>query len=457
MLDFQSDRELRGKIMKRKTIILGFSKLSREEKVEKMGELMGNAESIKSQLDSFRLQNKEQQDLLDEISENTLSNFYLPFGVAPNFLINNQLYHIPMVIEESSVIAAASRSAKFWASHGGFSARVVSMVKSGQVHFLWKGDSDHLEDVLPELKFELYRASKELTRNMRQRGGGIRGIQLVNCSQKMDNYYQLHVTFDTVDSMGANFINSCLEKMAQQMKKFFRYYEGLSEQERECEIIMAILSNYTPDCLVECSVECSLDELDEIHPGISGKEFAAKFQKAAQIAELDVYRAATHNKGIFNGIDAVVLATGNDFRAIEANGHVYASKTGQYKSLSHASVSANRFKYQLTIPLSLGTVGGLTRLHPLAKFGLELLGKPSAKELMMITAAAGLANNFGALRSLVTTGIQQGHMKMHLSNLLNSLEADCDEKKQAEEYFAHKTISYSEVEAFIKSLRTKPQ
>ncbi|MDQ1772620.1 hydroxymethylglutaryl-CoA reductase, degradative [Labilibaculum sp. A4] len=443
--------------MKRKAIISGFSKLSREEKMEKMGELTGSAERIKSQLDSFRLQNKEQQDLLDEISENTLSNFYLPFGVAPNFLINNQLYHIPMVIEESSVIAAASRSAKFWASHGGFTARVVSVVKSGQVHFIWKGDSNKLNDLLPELKFDLYRATNELTGNMRQRGGGIQSIQLVNLSGEMENYYQLHVTFDTADSMGANFINSCLEKMAHQMKRFFKHYEGLSDVERECEVIMSILSNYTPDCLVECSVECSLDELDEIHPGLSGKEFAHKFQKASRIAELDVYRATTHNKGIFNGIDAVALATGNDFRAIEANGHVYASKTGKYKSLTQASVSHNRFRYQLTMPLSLGTVGGLTSLHPLAKFGLELLGKPSAKELMMITAAAGLANNFGALRSLVTTGIQQGHMKMHLSNLLNALKADYEEKKQALEYFAHKTVSYSEVEAFIKSLRTKLQ
>ena len=443
--------------MKRKTIISGFSKLSREEKMEKMAELTGSAERIRSQLDSFRLKNKAQQDLLDEISENTISNFYLPFGVAPNFMINNHLYHIPMVIEESSVIAAASRSAKFWASHGGFNARVVSVIKSGQVHFIWKGSNEKLNGILPELKFELYRDTKELTRNMRQRGGGIHGIQLVNKCDEMDHYYQLHVTFDTADSMGANFINSCLEKMAQSLKKFFRNYEGLPETERECEVIMSILSNYTPDCIVECSVECSLDELDEIHPGISGKEFANKFLMASKIAELDVYRAATHNKGIFNGVDAVALATGNDFRAIEANGHVFASQTGKYKSLTQASVSHNRFRYQLTMPLSLGTVGGLTSLHPLAKFGLELLGKPSAKELMMITAAAGLANNFGALRSLVTTGIQQGHMKMHLSNLLNALKADYEEKKQALEYFAHKTVSHSEVEAFIKSLRTKLQ
>jgi hydroxymethylglutaryl-CoA reductase len=438
--------------MKRKSIISGFSKLSREEKV---AALTGSADKIKSQLDSFRLQDKEQQDLLDEISENTLSNFYLPFGVAPNFVINNQLYHIPMVIEESSVIAAASRSAKFWANHGGFHARVISVVKSGQVHFLWKGEKDRLMDLLPELKYEFYRATKELTRNMRQRGGGIQNIRLVDFSHEMDNYYQLYVDFDTVDSMGANFINSCLEQMAQTMKKFFKYYQGLKDIERDCEIIMSILSNYTPDCLVECWVECDVADLDNIEPGMSGRVFAEKFSKASKIAEVDVFRAATHNKGIFNGIDAVALATGNDFRAIEANGHVWASKSGKYKSLTHASVFNNRFKYKLTIPLSLGTVGGLTSLHPLAKFGLELLGKPSAKELMMITATAGLANNFGALRSLVTTGIQYGHMKMHLSNLLNALKADYEEKKQALEYFAHKTVSYSEVESFIKSIRTK--
>ena len=438
--------------MKRKSIISGFSKLSREEKV---AALTDSADKIKSKLDSFRLQNKEQQDLLDEISENTLSNFYLPFGVAPNFLINKSLYHIPMVIEESSVIAAASRSAKFWAKLGGFHARVISVVKSGQVHFLWKGEKVRLLDLLPELKYELYRATKELTRNMRQRGGGIQNIRLVDLSHEMENYYQLHVDFDTVDSMGANFINSCLEQMAQTMKKFFKYYQGLKDIERDCEIIMSILSNYTPDCLVESWVECDIQELDNIEPGMSGREFAEKFSKASKIAEVDVYRAATHNKGIFNGIDAVVLATGNDFRAIEANGHVWAAKSGKYKSLTHASVSNNRFKYKLTIPLSLGTVGGLTSLHPLAKFGLELLGKPSAKELMMITATAGLANNFGALRSLVTTGIQYGHMKMHLSNLLNALKADYEEKKQALEYFAHKTVSYSEVESFIKSIRTK--
>jgi len=239
------------------------------------------------------------------------------------------------------------------------------------------------------------------------------------------------------------------------MKKFFLNYPDLDQNDREIDIIMSILSNYTPDCIVSCWIECNLSDLDQMQKGMSGEEFANRFLQAAKIAEIDTFRAATHNKGIFNGIDAVAIATGNDFRAIEANAHVWASKTGKYKSSTHCSIYNHKFKYELKIPLSLGTVGGLTKLHPLAKFSLELLGKPSAKELMMITAAAGLANNFGAIRSLITTGIQQGHMKMHLSNLLNVLKANYQEKKAALEHFAQKTVSYSEVENFIQSLRAR--
>lgn len=438
--------------MKQYSIISGFSKLSRDEK---LAALSKNAEQIKEQLDLFRLKNKEQQNLLDEISENTLSNFYLPLGVAPNFLINENLYHIPMVIEESSVIAAASRSAKFWAEHGGFHAKVISTIKSGQIHFIWKGKKEVFKTLLPELKFELFKNCKALTQNMRKRGGGIQSIQLIDLREEMNDYYQLNVTFDTVDSMGANFINSCLEEMAKTMKKFFLNYPDLDQNDREIDIIMSILSNYTPDCIVSCWIECNLSDLDQMQKGMSGEEFANRFLQAVKIAEIDTFRAATHNKGIFNGIDAVAIATGNDFRAIEANAHVWASKTGKYKSLTHCSIHNHKFKYELKIPLSLGTVGGLTKLHPLAKFSLELLGKPSAKELMMITAAAGLANNFGAIRSLITTGIQQGHMKMHLSNLLNVLKANYQEKKAALEHFAQKTVSYSEVENFIQSLRAR--
>lgn len=434
-------------------IIKGFSKLSRIEKLRYLGEISGKGEQIEADLDYFRLNDLEQQSLLDEISENTLSNFFLPFGVSPNFVINDKVYHIPMVTEESSVIAAASRSAKFWASRGGFKTKIVSVEKTGQVHFMWNGKSNRLKQIFPELKKELMCATHGLTTNMRRRGGGILDLSLIDMSHELENYYQLHVSFDTLDAMGANFINSCLEMMASTLETFIQNQTNWTNKERECEIVMSILSNYTPDCLVQCWIECDIKDLDGVYEGMSGEIFANKFLKATQIAELDVYRACTHNKGIMNGVDAVALATGNDFRAVEANAHVWASQTGKYKSLTKATISNGHFKYELKLPLALGTVGGLTKLHPLAKLGLELLGDPSAKDLMKLAAASGLANNFGAIRSLVTTGIQHGHMKMHLSNLLNAFNANKAEKLMAKTRFAKSTVSYSEVENFLNSLR----
>jgi hydroxymethylglutaryl-CoA reductase len=182
--------------------------------------------------------------------------------------------------------------------------------------------------------------------------------------------------------------------------------------------------------------------------------FANKFTKALRIAHLDVHRATTHNKGIFNGVDAVALATGNDFRAIESCGHTYAARSGQYRSLSHAEIKYGVFRFWLDLPLAVGTVGGLTSLHPLAKRSLEMLGKPSADELMMIIAAAGLAQNFAAVRSLVTTGIQKGHMKMHLMNILNHLEASEKEAFEVLAHFKDKLVSFTAVREFLTVLRT---
>jgi hydroxymethylglutaryl-CoA reductase len=178
---------------------------------------------------------------------------------------------------------------------------------------------------------------------------------------------------------------------------------------------------------------------------MSGEEFAKRFERAVKIAKVDVNRAVTHNKGIFNGIDAVILATGNDFRAIEACGHAYAARDGQYRGLSSCSVKDGMFRFELSIPLALGTVGGLTNLHPLAKTTLDILGQPNASELMQIVACVGLAQNFGALRSLVTTGIQKGHMKMHLLNILNQLDANQEQIEHAKKHFVNKTVSFSAV------------
>jgi len=197
---------------------------------------------------------------------------------------------------------------------------------------------------------------------------------------------------------------------------------------------MSILSNYVPNCLVRAEVSCLVSELNE-DDKIQPKDFANKFLQAIRIAEVEPYRAVTHNKGIMNGVDAVVLATGNDFRAVEAGVHAYASKKGLYQSLTKATIKNGVFRFWMDIPLALGTVGGLTNLHPLVKLSLELLGKPNAKELMQIVAVAGLAQNFAALKSLTTTGIQKGHMKMHLMNILNQFHANNSEKKNTHKSF----------------------
>ena len=188
--------------------------------------------------------------------------------------------------------------------------------------------------------------------------------------------------------------------------------------------------------------------------GKNPRQFAEKFYQAVQIAQIEPYRAVTHNKGIMNGVDAVILATGNDFRAIEAGAHAYAAKSGVYKSLSHCSIDDGIFKFWLEIPLAVGTVGGLTALHPIAKLSLELLQSPSARELMQIIAAAGLAQNFAALRALTTKGIQHGHMKMHLQNILNQLNTTPKEKEIITSYFENKTVSHSNVVAKVEEIRS---
>jgi len=438
---------------KRDLIIRGFSKLLKEDKLKIVAELMDNQLETIELLKSFWHSDQSKQKIFDEFSENTISNFYIPYGVAPNVIVNNINYLVPLVIEESSVVAAASSSARFWFDHGGFNAEVVDVEKIGQVHFLWSGKIQHIEPLLEKLYARLRHATRHLTMNMEARGGGIIRFELIDFTDKVSDYYQLKVAFNTVDSMGANFINSCLEEFAQELQHFFREEESLKDEERQCEIIMSILSNYTPNCLVKTWVECDFSELDGMDESLTGEQFARKFQLAVHIAEIDVYRATTHNKGIFNGIDAVAIATGNDFRAIEAAGHTYAARDGSYKSLSHVDLSEGKFRYELELPMALGTVGGLTSLHPLAKHSLKMLGNPTANELMMIAAAIGLANNFAAVRSLVTKGIQIGHMKMHLLNILNHFEATNEEKEKAVAYFVENKVSFANVSQFLANLR----
>ncbi len=425
--------------MKSKTVS-GFSRLSKQEKIDWLVDrFFEDGLAAKSVLEQYWNDDRLLQELHDDFIENTLSNFYLPYGVAPNFLINGKDYTVPMVIEESSVVAAASMVAKFWYSRGGFQTEVLSQVKTGQIHFFYPGDVEALRFYFDKIKPVLLRATEPITQNMRRRGGGILGMEIVDMTRELPHYYQINVRFDTRDSMGANFINSCLEAIAREFAR------------PDIDITMSILSNHVPESIVRASVECPVDELYETN----AREQAEKFVRAVEISKVSVERAVTHNKGIMNGVDAVVIATGNDFRAVEAGVHAFAAKDGQYRGLSHAEIEDGVFRFSLDLPLSIGTVGGLTKLHPLAKLSLQMLGNPSAGELMQIIGAAGLAQNFAAVRALTTTGIQKGHMKLHLNNIIRQLEVTESEKQFLLDYFKNRTVSHNEVIRKYREMREK--
>ena len=431
--------------------VTGFSKLSKSQKIDWLvsNHLNDNA-TARETLTQYWNEDQKLQDLHDGFSENTVTNYYFPFGLAPNFLIDGQLVTIPMAIEESSVVAAASKAAKFWLDRGGFKTIIKGTKKVGQVHLMYYGLSSEMDAFYAFAKAELLQSLEQINASMKKRGGGIVSLDLIDKTKNLKGYYQLHATFETKDAMGANFINTTLEQLATTFRLKASQFDGFSSDVPE--VIMSILSNYVPECVVNVSVSCKIDEIGTIN-GVTGKEFARKFVQAVDIATVEPYRAVTHNKGIMNGIDAVVIATGNDFRAVEAGVHAYAARDGQYRSLTKARIENDTFIFEADFPLALGTVGGLTSLHPLSKLALQILENPSAEHLMKVTAVAGLAQNFAALHSLVTTGIQAGHMKMHLVNMLEQIGATDVEKDLLRKEYADKTPSFSALRESLVVLR----
>ena len=429
--------------------IIGFSKLSRDKKISWISKnFLDNSNEFESILNKYLNDDKNIQSIHNSLSENVISNFHLPYSISPNFLINNKNYCIPLVTEESSVVAALSNSSKFWYDRGGFKSKVLSKIKTGQVHFKYDGNAGSLEKFIIDNEYRLIESTNRITKKMKERGGGISNIKLVNKSKELKSYYQLHLEFNTIDSMGANFINSCLEIISKNFKELLNDSSKFKESEKRIEIIMSILSNYTPECIVESSAECKIDDLGDVD-GITSKEFALKFKNAFDIANIDISRAVTHNKGIMNGIDAVLISTGNDFRAVEAGIHAFASSKGKYKSLSECTIIDNIFKIKLKIPLSIGTIGGITDIHPMVKLSLKLLENPTSDKLMNIICSVGLAQNFAAVKSLVTSGIQKGHMKMHLINLLIKQNATKDQINKSEAYFKDRDINSQSVKDFL--------
>ena len=429
--------------------IEGFSKLTKAEKINWVAETHGeNPSAFKATLETYNHSDPEVQKIHDEFIENTLTNHYLPLGVAPNFLIDGKWYTIPMAIEESSVVAAASKAAKFWSTKGGFKTEVLGTEKVGQIHLNYYGSAEKLNRFFDENTSRFLNELSSITESMERRGGGIQSVQLIDKTSALEGYYQIDLRFETADAMGANFINTCLETLA---KSFTGAATSAFEADELPEVVMSILSNYVPNCVVRASVSSPIEQLGA---NLSdAQSYARKFVRAVNIAREEPYRAVTHNKGIMNGVDAVIIATGNDFRAVEAGVHAYASRDGKYRSLSQAEIENDTLHFWLDIPLALGTVGGLTSLHPLVKRSLEILDRPSAKELMRIVAVAGLAQNFAAVNSLVTTGIQKGHMKMHLFNLLSALEASEEEKQIISKKFSEQIVTNSAVKEALNQLR----
>ena len=377
--------------------IEGFSKFTKSEKIDWITKThFKNAKQAKKQLESYWSLDSKLQARHEEFIENTLSNFYLPLGVAPNFLINGDIYTLPMVIEESSVVAAAANAAKFWSKRGGFKTKVINSLKVGQIHFFYEGNQEELLAFFKNRKSDLLKTLVPLTKNMEARGGGVMSLDLIDKCDILENYYQLHLRFKTGDAMGANVTNTMCEIVA-----------PLIEKITGGKTLLRILSNYSTKRMVTVSAIFDKD-------AVGGEQVVNDMISAFEFADNDVYRAVTHNKGVMNGTISVANATGQDSRAIEAAAHAYAAKSGSYRSLTKWAKDANgNLVGDFELPLSVGIVGGVIQHHPIAKICTKILGVSTANELSCIMATAGLAQNFAAMRALVTEGIQKGHMKLH--------------------------------------------
>ncbi len=389
--------------------IEGFSRLLHDDKIEllKTKKLL-----TEKQISLLKIESKN-FDIYKRMSENVFSIYNLPYSLLPNMLVDGNNYLVPMVTEESSVVAAAAKATSFWYDRGGFKSKILSTNKLGHIHFIWKNNYQQLEKIFPKLKEFIMTNLVFSLKNMSERGGGIKEIKLLNKKDITPGLCQLELSINTCDSMGANFINSILEEISSYIQVFMKD----NNLDDNIEILMSIVSNFSPESLVISSIECDIKDLNYVKE-LNPHKFIEKFQLAIKIAEKDIKRAVTHNKGIFNGIDAVALATGNDFRAMEACGHSYAYTKKYSFSLTKLTIDKNKFKYEIKVPLVLGVVGGITEFHPQVKNSLSILGNPDAKELMSITASVGLASNFAAVSALISEGIQSGHMKLHKRKIM---------------------------------------
>ena len=361
-------------------------------------------------------------EVASEMIENYILNYELPFGVAMNYIINEKELLIPMVTEEPSVIAAASNSGKIIAQSGGFQTEMKERLLIAQVALKNIPDISKAEEAVLAKESELIELAHAAHPSILKYGGGARRVEIrvipADEEYETPEFFVVHLLVDTGEAMGANIVNTMAEALAP-------YLEELTGGES----LMNILSNYSTNSLVTAT--CSIEPKFLATSTLDGETVRDRIIEGTKFAIADPYRAVTHNKGIMNGIDSVLVATGNDWRAVEAGVHAYASKSGQYRALSRWTKDTNgNLRGELTIPLSVGSVGGTLSIHPSAQFAYRLLGEPNARELSSILACVGLGQNLAAVRALVTDGIQKGHMSLQARALAIRVGAEGDQIEQ---------------------------
>ena len=418
----------------------GFSKKSYQERLELL-----KAQALLSPERQGSLEQDEQISVTvaDQLSENVVGTFSLPYSLVPEVLVNGQEYTVPYVTEEPSVVAAASYASKIIKRAGGFTAQVHERRMIGQVALYQVADPELAQVKIASKKAELLELANQAYPSIVKRGGGAHDLHVEQIKGETD-FLVVYLHVDTQEAMGANMLNTMLEAL-----------KPVLEELSQGQSLMGILSNYATDSLVTASCRIAFRYLSRQKD--QGREIAEKMALASQFAQVDPYRAATHNKGIFNGIDAILIATGNDWRAIEAGAHAFGSRDGRYQGLSRWTLDLEREELvgEMTLPMPVATKGGSIGLNPRVALSHELLGNPSAKELAQLIVSIGLAQNFAALKALVSTGIQQGHMKLQAKSL--ALLAGASESEVAplvERLIADKTFNLETAQRYLENLRS---
>ena len=418
----------------------GFSKKSYQERLELL-----KAQALLSPERQAGLEQDEQMSVTvaDQLSENVVGTFSLPYSLVPEVLVNGQEYTVPYVTEEPSVVAAASYASKIIKRAGGFTAQVHERRMIGQVALYQVANLEQAQEKIASKKSELLELANQAYPSIVKRGGGARDLRVEKIKGETD-FLVVYLHVDTQEAMGANMLNTMLEAL-----------KPVLEELSQGQSLMGILSNYATDSLVTASCRIAFRYLSRQKD--QGREIAEKIALASQFAQADPYRATTHNKGIFNGIDAILIATGNDWRAIEAGAHAFASRDGHYQGLSswRLDLETEELVGEMTLPMPVATKGGSIGLNPRVALSHELLGNPSAKELAQIIVSIGLAQNFAALKALVSTGIQQGHMKLQAKSL--ALLAGASESEVAplvERLIADKIFNLETAQRYLENLRS---